>query len=72
MRGEEFILGIEQSGRWTIQEFVARSQNMEDVLTYLRAERILEMVRVTPFVTKDSINFERKKSLPSNPSESTG
>jgi hypothetical protein len=65
--GEELILGIEQYGRWNIQEFVARSQDMMDVLTYLRAERILEMFKGMSFVTIDSVRFERKTDLWSSP-----
>jgi hypothetical protein len=65
--GEELILGIEQYGRWNIQEFVARSQDMMDVLTYLRAERILEMFKGMSFVTIDSVRFERKTDLRSSP-----
>ncbi len=70
--GEELILGIEQYGRWNIQEFVARSQNMTDVLTYLRAERILEMFKGMSFVTIDSVRFERKTDLLSSPDEMKG
>ena len=65
--GEELILGIEQYGRWNIQEFVARSQDMMDVLTYLRAERILEMFKGMSFVTIDSVRFERKTDFWSSP-----
>ena len=65
--GEELMLGIEQYGRWNIQEFVARSQDMMDVLTYLRAERILEMFKGMSFVTIDSVRFERKTDLWSSP-----
>jgi hypothetical protein len=64
LTGVELMLGIEQFGRWNIQEFVARSQNTKDVLTYLRAERVLEMVKVMPFVTVDLVSFERRTSLP--------
>jgi len=70
--GEELILGIEQYGRWNIQEFVARSQDMVDVLTYLRAERILEMFKGMSFVTIDSVRFERKTDLWSSPDEMKG
>jgi hypothetical protein len=70
--GEELILGIEQYGRWNIQEFVARSQDMMDVLTYLRAERILEMFKGMSFVTIDSVCFERKTDLWSSPDEMKG
>jgi hypothetical protein len=62
---EELMSGIEQYGRWNVQEFVAGSQDMMDVLIYLRAERILEMTKVMSFVTVDSVNFERRTDLPS-------
>jgi hypothetical protein len=65
LKGEELLLGIEQYGRWNMQEFVARSQDMTDVLTYLRAERVLAMVRAISFVTVDSVSFERRTNLPS-------
>ena len=61
---EELMLGLEQYGRWNMQEFVARSGDMMDVLAYLRAERSLEMVKVMPFVTVDLVSFERRTSLP--------
>jgi len=63
--GVELMQGIEQFGRWNVQEFVAGSQDMMDVLIYLRAERILEMTKVMSFVTEDSVNFERRTGLPS-------
>jgi hypothetical protein len=61
---EELMSGIEQYGRGNVQEFVAGSQDMMDVLIYLRAERILEMTKVMSFVTVDSVNFERRTGLP--------
>lgn len=64
LTGIELMLGIEQFGRWNIQEFVARSQDTKDVLTYLRAERVLEMVKAMPFVTVDLVSFEKRTSLP--------
>jgi hypothetical protein len=67
--GEELIWGIEQYGRWNMQEFVVRSKDITDVLIYLRAERILEMFKVMPFITLDSISFERRTGLPSIPDE---
>jgi hypothetical protein len=65
LTGIELMLGIEQFGRWNIQEFVVRSQDTKDVLAYLRAERVLEMVKVMPFVTVDLVSFEKRTSLPS-------
>jgi hypothetical protein len=58
--GEELMRGIEQYGRWNTQEFVARSQEITDVLMYLRAERMLEMFKVVSFVTADSYHFSRR------------
>ncbi len=63
LKGEELLMGIEQYGRWSMQEFVVRSQEMTDVLTYLRAERALAIVRAISFVTADSVSFERKSNL---------
>ena len=57
---DEFMRGIEHYGRWHIQEFVARSQEMIDVLTYLRAERTLEMFKAASFMTVDSVHFLKR------------
>ena len=65
----ELMLWIEQFGRWNVQEFATKSQDMRDVLTYLRAERSLELAKVMPFVTVDSVRFESRISLPAIPDE---
>ena len=57
----ELMQWIEHFGRWNVQEFVAKRQEMRDVLTYLRVERSLEMVKVLPFVTEDLVSFEKEK-----------
>jgi len=72
LKGEELLLGIEQYGRWNMQEFVARSQDMTDVLTYLRAERVLAIVKAISFVTVDSVSFEKRTSLLSLSDETGG
>jgi hypothetical protein len=59
----ELMQWIEHFGRWNVQEFVAKSQDMRDVLTYLRAERVLEMVKAMPFVTENTVSFEKKTSF---------
>jgi len=61
--GLELMQWIEQFGRWNVQEIVAKSHDMEDVLTYLRAERVLEMTKTMPFVTADTVSFEKRTSL---------
>ena len=64
LTGVELMQWIEQFGRWNVQEFVAGSQDVMDVLIYLRAERVLEMNKVMSFVTVDSVNFEKRTSFP--------
>jgi len=60
--GEELMQWIEHFGRWNVQEFVARRQDMRDVVTYLRAERSLELAKAIAFVTEDSVSFEREEA----------
>jgi hypothetical protein len=62
--GLELMQWIEQFGRWNVQELVAQRQDMRDVITYLRAERSLELAKVMPFVTADSVSFEKRTSFP--------
>jgi len=59
--GEELMQWIEHFGRWNVQELVAKRQDMRDVITYLRAERSLELAKVMAFVTSDSVSFEREE-----------
>ena len=62
--GLELMQWIEQFGRWNVQELVAQRQDMRDVIAYLRAERSLELAKVMPFVTADSVSFEKRTSFP--------
>ncbi len=62
--GVELMQWIKQFGRWNVQEFVANSRDMGDVLAYLKAERSLELARVMPFVTTDSVSFRKRTSSP--------
>ena len=62
LTGIELMEWIEHFGRWHVQELVAKRQDMRDVVTYLRAERSLEMVKAMPFVTADSVSFEKRGS----------
>ena len=58
----ELMEWIEQFGRWNVQELVAKTQDMRDVINYLRAERNLELAKVTAFVTSDLVSFEREEA----------
>ncbi len=60
----ELMLWIEQFGRWNVQKFVAKSRYMSDVLTYLRVERSLELAKVMPFATSDSVSFQKRTGFP--------
>jgi hypothetical protein len=62
LTGIELMKWIEHFGRCQVQEFVAKRQDTRDILTYLRAQRSLEMVKAMPFVTADSVSFERRGS----------
>jgi len=53
---------IEHFGRWNVQELVAKRQDMWDVITYLRAERSLELEKGMAFVTDDLASFEKRTS----------
>jgi uncharacterized protein YpiB (UPF0302 family) len=64
LTGVELMQWIEQFGRWNVQEFVAKSRDMTDVLAYLKAERSLQLAKVMPFVTSDSVSFEKRASFP--------
>lgn len=64
LTGVELMEWIEQFGRWNVQEFVAKSHDMTDVLTYLRVERDLEMIKVMSFVTADTVNFQKRTGFP--------
>ena len=64
LAGVELMQWIEQFGRWNVQEFVAESRDMRDVLIYLKAERSLELAKVMSFVTVDSVSFEKRTSFP--------
>lgn len=58
---EELACGLVMFGRGNIQGIVARSNDVDDAVTYLRVEQGMELARATPFVTTNSLTFERKK-----------
>jgi hypothetical protein len=59
----ELMQWIKHFGRWNVQELVAKRQDTGDIITYLRAERVLEMVKAMPFVTSDTVSFEKRANL---------
>jgi len=61
LTGVELMEWIEHFGRWNVQEFVVKRQEIGDVLTYLRAERSLELTKVTAFVTSTQFVLKGRK-----------
>ncbi len=64
LAGVELMKWIEQCGRRSVLELIVESQDMRDVLTYLKAERNLEFGKMVSFVTSDSFRFEKKTGFP--------
>ncbi len=60
--GEELMEWIEHFGRRNVQELVTKRQDVLDVITYLRAERNLELARGLAFVTDDLTSFKKRTS----------
>ena len=61
MKGEDLMFGLVCWGRGIVQDFVARSQDVTDVINYLHAERGMEIAKKIAFVTTDNVTFERKE-----------
>jgi hypothetical protein len=47
------------------QDFVSRSENINDVIYYLRVERDFEILKLTSFVTTNLIHFKKRTVLSS-------
>lgn len=69
---EEFMSSINPYGRGNIQDFISRSQDISDILTYLQAELSLEMARVMSCVTTNFVDFERRAVFVFNPNQAPG
>ncbi len=63
IRGEDLLNGLMCYGRATVQDFVTRSRNIRDTIQYLQVEQVLEVLRLTSFVTKDLIGFEKRNKV---------
>ena len=61
MKGEDLMFGLVCWGRGIVQDYVARSQDVTDVINYLHAERGMEIAKKIAFVTTDTVTFERKE-----------
>ncbi len=62
IRDEDLLECLICYGRAPVQDLVTRSPNIRDTIQYLQVERGLEVFRLTPFITKDLISFERRNN----------
>jgi len=60
--GEELMERIEHFGRRNVQELVAKRQDMWSVISYLRAEKNIQLAKGMVFVTDDLASFEKRAS----------
>ncbi len=63
IRNEDLMQFLVSYGRGMSQDFVTRSDNIDDVICYLRLEREFEILRLTSFVTTNLIQFEKRGVL---------
>ncbi len=65
IRNEDLMQLLLCYGRGMSQDFVTRSDNINDVIYYLRAECEFEILKLTSFVTTNLIHFEKRTGLSS-------
>jgi hypothetical protein len=65
VRNEDLMQFLLCYGRGMSQDFVTRSDNVNDVIYYLRAECEFEILKLTSFVTTNLIHFEKRTVLSS-------
>lgn len=60
---EELMFGLTRFGRRNIQDFVLRSNDVNDVIAYLQVELYSKLTQAMSFRTMDSVTFERQEAL---------
>jgi len=65
IRNEDLMQLLLCYGRGMSQDFVTRSDNINDVIYYLRAECEFEILKLTSFITTNLIHFEKRTALSS-------
>ena len=63
LKDEDLLEWLICYGRTPVQDYITRSPNIRDAVQYLQMERNIEMIRLTSFVTKDMMSFEKRPSL---------
>ena len=62
IRDEDLMECFVSYGRGPFRYFVTGSRNIRDAIQYIQMERGLEVLRLTSFVTKDLMSFERRRN----------
>ena len=65
IKNEDLMQFLLCYGRGMSQDFVSRSDNINDVIYYLRVERDFEILKLTSFVTTNLIHFKKRTALSS-------
>jgi hypothetical protein len=64
---DDLMSGIMRYGRGNMQDLVARTTSMSDVINYIQAERYLEFTHLISYVTTDMIDFKKKSDVIATP-----
>jgi len=59
MLHEEVLAGLIRFGRGNVQDFIARSNDVNDVVTYLWVELGFNLARSSSFETTDLVTFKK-------------
>ena len=66
---DELMSGIMRYGRGNMQDLVARTKSLGDVIIYIQAERYLEFTNLISYVTTNMIDFKKKTDVLAVPVE---
>ncbi len=59
MLHEEVMAGLIRFGRGNVQDFIAKSSDVNDVVTYLWVELGFNLARLSSFETTDLVTFKK-------------
>jgi hypothetical protein len=63
MLHEEVMAGLIRFGRGNVQDLIARSNDVDDVVTYLWVELGFNLARVSSFETTDLVTFKKNNLI---------
>jgi len=63
LRNEELMSGLIRFGQGNMHDFIVRSNDVNDAVTYLWVELGFDLARVSSFETTNLVTFEKKEVL---------